>query len=205
MKKTLCFILTAVVLSSCSGNLVNLQYENGQLVNKRLGLAYNAAPINYEPTAVGEAYGYYGDMDMTLYEIPGMDKKQWLTQAYVGSTTTLFYSADLTLPTLVEMEPDEIYVCTGENVTMSVVTIDDAETVTAVVTLFENGTAVEWPLVDSIDTYEMKFAGDKYPHMYYNLTYGEFAEGVFLYDRSSKRCVEIGDMLDEWIYNSWGD
>ena len=31
--------LAVLLLSSCSGTLVNLKYENGQMINKRLGLA----------------------------------------------------------------------------------------------------------------------------------------------------------------------
>ena len=52
MKKTLCCVLAALVLTGCSANLVNLDYKEGQLINKRLKLAYNAAPTNYEPVSV---------------------------------------------------------------------------------------------------------------------------------------------------------
>ena len=75
MKKKLCCVLAALVLTGCSANLVNLEYKEGQLINKRLKLAYNAAPTNYEPVSVGNPYGYYKDMDMTLYEIAGLDPK----------------------------------------------------------------------------------------------------------------------------------
>ncbi len=203
MKKTICCLLAAAVLTGCSASLVNLEYKDGQMINKRLGLAYYPAPTNYEPVSVGEAYGYYGDMDMTLYQIAGLDPQEWLTQAYAGSATTIFYSEDITLPTLAEMEPTKIHVCTGENITYGVCTVDDRDVVAAVVDLFTNGEATEWPMLDSLDMYEMKFASNKYPHLYFNLTYYEYAEGVYLYDRNSKRCVEIGDMLESWIDNTW--
>ena len=203
MKKTLCCVLAALVLTGCSANLVNLDYKEGQLINKRLKLAYNAAPTNYEPVSVGNPYGYYKDMDMTLYEIAGLDPKEWLTQEYAGSATTIFYSDDQTLPTLTEMSPNKIHICTGETITYGVASVEDSAVVGQLVDLYMNGEAVEWPMLDSLDTYELKFVSVTHPHLYYNLTYYEYEEGIYIYDRNSKRCVEIGDLLENWIENSW--
>lgn len=203
MKKTLCCVLAALVLTGCSANLVNLGYKEGQLINKRLKLAYNAAPTNYEPVSVGNPYGYYKDMDMTLYEIAGLDPKEWLTQEYAGSATTIFYSDDQTLPTLTEMSPNKIHICTGETITYGVASVEDSAVVGQLVDLYMNGEAVEWPMLDSLDTYELKFVSVTHPHLYYNLTYYEYEEGIYIYDRNSKRCVEIGDLLENWIENSW--
>ncbi len=203
MKKTLCCVLAALVLTGCSANLVNLEYKEGQLINKRLKLAYNAAPTNYEPVSVGNPYGYYKDMNMTLYEIAGLDPKEWLTQEYAGSATTIFYSDDQTLPTLTEMSPNKIHICTGETITYGVASVEDSAVVGQLVDLYMNGEAVEWPMLDSLDTYELKFVSVTHPHLYYNLTYYEYEEGIYIYDRNSKRCVEIGDLLENWIENSW--
>lgn len=197
--------LAVLLLSSCSGTLVNLKYEDGQMINKRLRLAYTPAPTNYEPVSVGEAYGYYEKSDMTLYEIKGLDPKEWLTQAYAGSATTIFYSDDSTLPTLAELEPTKIYVTEGESVTVSINTVDDQAVINKVIDLFTNGTYAEWPLIDAYKTYELKFySEEKYPHIYYNLTYGEFEEGIFLYDRNTKHSVMIGDTLADFIPSAKG-
>lgn len=205
MKKGICALLAALLLTSCSASLVNLKYKDGQLVNKRLDLAYNAAPTNYEPVSVGSPYAYYGKIDMTLYQIPGTDKKEWLSQENIGSGTTVFYNKNIELPTLSEMAPDNVYVCTGEGVTISVVTIDDKTLILELINLFETGKETNWPNLDTVETYELKFHGETYPHLYYNLTYAEFSRGIFLYDRHSKRCVEIGETLEEWIPNAWGE
>ena len=82
---------------------------------------------------IGDAYGYYKDMDMTICEIQGQDPTMWLTQENKGTATTVFYSTSLTLPTLAEMEPHTIYVCAGEEVTISVGTITDPTAIDAVV------------------------------------------------------------------------
>ncbi|MGN1346265.1 MAG: hypothetical protein ACI4V1_05735, partial [Eubacteriales bacterium] len=189
----------------CSGTLVNLKYEDGKIQNKRLGLSYTPAPTNYEPVSVGEAYGYYEKSDMTLYEIKGLDPHDWLTQAYAGSATTIFYSDDITLPTLTEMHPNKIYVTEGDSVTVSICAIDDQDVIDHVIDLFQNGEYAEWPLIDAYITYELKFYSEEnYPHIYYNLTYGEFSEGIFLYDRNTKRSVLIGDALADFIASAKG-
>ena len=198
-KKIFSALLSCVLLAGCSLGLVQFQYGDGQLYNKRQGLSYYAASTSYAPVVIGEAYGYYKDMDMTICEIKGQDPTMWLTQENKGTATTVFYNTSLTLPTLAEMEPHTIYVCTGEEVTISLGTITDKAAIDAVVDAFTNGAESEWPLVNAAITYDLKFLGDAYPFLYFNLVYGEFPEGVFLYDRNTKRCVEIGDMLTEWI------
>ncbi len=203
--KFLALSVATVLLSSCSGTLVNLKYENGQMINKRQKLAYTPAPTNYEPVSVGEEYAYYEKSDMVLYEITGLDPKEWLTQAYAGSATTIFYADSVTLPTLGELDPTKIYVTEGESVTVSIVTVDDKAVIDNVVDLFQNGEYAEWPLVGAYKTYELKFyAEETYPHIYYNLTYGEFDEGIFLYDRNTKHSVKIDDALAGFVQSAKG-
>ena len=192
-------ILAALLLASCSARLVNLTYSDGQLVNKMKRLAYNAAPLNYEPAAVGEEFAYFAKADEVLYEIVGLDPKEWLTESYSGTATTIFYSDKLTLPTLSEMEPSKVFVCINEEVTHAFATIEDPEIIAKLIDLYENGEYAEWPLAGSVKIYELKFwSEEKYPRLYYNLTYGEFPEGKFIYDRTTKRSVMIGNLLDDY-------
>lgn len=199
--KSIAYILVfASLLVSCSGSLVNLKYDNGQLVNKRMNLAYTPAPTTYQPVSVGEPYAFYGKSEMTLYEIKGLDPKEWLTQEYLGSATTVFYSDETVLPELGDFGVTQIIVCSNEEITYAIATIDDTDVINALITEFETGTPCEWPLIDAVCTYDMKFKSEElYPHLYYNLIYGEFPEGKFLYDRNSKHCVNIGTILDAYI------
>ena len=192
-------LLAALVLASCSAKLVNLTYADGQMINKSKHLAYNAAPLNYEPVAVGEEFAYYGKADLTLYEIVGLDPKEWLTEAYAGVATTVFYDEGITLPSLSEMDPTKVFVCLNEEITYAVATVEDKTVIDSLVDLYENGEYAEWPLVGSLGTYELKFYSEEnFPRLYYNLTYGIFPEGKFLYDRQTKRSVMIGDLLDDY-------
>lgn len=197
---TSALLLSALLCQSCSGTLVNLTYKDGQLINKRLKLCYNAASTSYEPVSVGEAYGYYGDIDMTLYEITGLDPREWLTQEYAGTATTIFYNEDIVLPTLSEMDPNKMFICLNEAITFSIATVEDEAVIDELINLFENGEETEWPLIDSTVIYNLKFLSeDNYPHIYYNLIYGEFEEGCFLYERSTKRCVEVGTLISDIV------
>lgn len=203
MKKSVKFaavLLAGVMLTSCAGSLVNLKYQNKQFINKRLGLAYNAAPTNYQPVAIGEAYGYFKDSDMTLYQITGTDPKEWLSQEFAGSATTVFYDEDITLPTLETLDADAIYLCTDTEATAAVAVVEDQALIDEIVDLFVNGKAVDWPVLGSELTLDIKFhSSENFPHLYYNLYYGEFPEGKFLYDRNTKHCVEVGDVFLDYV------
>lgn len=203
MKKSLkiaAALLAGVMLTSCAGSLVNLKYQNKQFINKRVGLAYNAAPTNYQPVAIGEPYGYFKDSDMTLYQIAGTDPKEWLSQEFGGSATTVFYDEDITLPTLESLDADAIYLCTDTEATAAIAVVEDKALIDEVVDLFVNGKPAEWPVLGSELTLDIKFHSSvNFPHLYYNLYYGEFPEGKFLYDRNTKHCVEVGDVFLEYV------
>ena len=188
------------LLVSCSSSPIRLTYEDGRLVHSGKKLSYQAAPLNYEPVAIGEEYAVYGKANFPLYEIVGLDPKEWLTEANTGSTTTVFYGSSVTLPTLREMDPDEVFVCVNGAITYALSTVRDKEAIDAMIGLFENGEQADWPLTDSVRIYELKFhSAENWPYIYYNLTFGEFPEGKFLYDRQTKRCVEIGEILDNAV------
>ena len=48
--KSLSLALAVLLLSGCSGTLVNLKYEDGKMLNKRLGLSYLAALPTTNPS-----------------------------------------------------------------------------------------------------------------------------------------------------------
>ena len=201
MKRILRFcsalLASVLLLAACGSGSVRLTYEDGRLINKARRLSYAPAPLNYEPAAIGEEYAVYGKTETPLYEIIGLEPKQWLTEANTGSTTTVFYGDGVTLPTLREMDPDEVFVCINGAITFAQSTVRDKAVIDAMIDLFEKGEQRDWPLTDSVRIYELKFhSSANWPYIYYNLTFGEFPEGKFLYDRQTKRCVEIGDLLD---------
>ncbi|MBE6542160.1 MAG: hypothetical protein E7672_06905 [Ruminococcaceae bacterium] len=193
-------ILFVFVLTSCAGTLVNLKFDTGKLINKSLRLSYHAAPYTYQPVSIGEAYAYCKSQDLTLYSVIGADESDWLTEQYSGRTTTVFYSDEITLPTLSELSPDKIYVCTDAERTYAISTIEDKDTIHELIDIIETGEKVEWPYSDPIKSYELKFnSDDNLPFLFYNLIYGEFPEGKFIYNFTTKEAVAIGEVLSEYI------
>ena len=200
LRNILAGVLASLLLTSCGGDtLVALKYENGLFVNSSKKLAYVPAEINYEPTDMGVAYAYYKNADMTLYTIGENDPALWLTENYAGGATTVFHADSITLPSLTELNAEKIIVCLSADVNVAIMDIIDANTIRAVTELFTTGEACEWPLVDSTLRYDLKFYSSNWPQIYMGLIYGEFAEGKFLYERASGRCVEIGDLLDTYL------
>jgi len=195
--------MALIILTGCSASLVNLQYKDGQLINKRLDLAYSTAPVYYEPVSVGSGYGYYGKSDLTLYEIPGLDPKLWLTDGNRGGIATVFYNESQTLPSLTEMHPEKIYVCTGDDVIFGVAEVDDSGVVAEIVKLCAEGEEALIPISEAVVRYDLRFSSAAYPCIYYNLTYLEHEEGIYIYDRVTKRYTAIGDLLESWIENNW--
>lgn len=197
-------LLSALLSTSCGSLVVLSKSDDGMLVNKSKGLEYTYAPTYIEPVSVGDEYAVYKRSGMTLYEIPGLDPTQWLCEEYTGSSM-VFYSPDIEIPTLEEFAPVTVYICVSDEITIAVATVDDAETIAAVVDAYMNGEEVTYPLVDSIAYYQLKFASDTYKGIYYNLTYAVFDEGYFIYDRSTKRCVAADGLLETFIEGGAAD
>ena len=198
----ICAALAALMLtglSACSGGLVSLEYRDGRFVNDREGLSYVPASLAYGPTVQGEAYAYYKNGNITLYTVGDSDARLWLTEEYGGGATTVFHAASITLPTLREFGAEKIIVCQSDTVTAGICEITDGDLIEKTISLYTEGEACEWPLTDSVRRYELKFCSPAWPQIYMNLIYGEFPDGKYLYERESGRCVEIGDLLAEYI------
>lgn len=192
-------LLSSLLIVGCSNStIVKLTYDNDQFVNKGEKLTYNYAPIDYEPSSVGEEYAYCNEPEITLYEIPGLSPKEWLTEEYSGSATTVLYNEKIDLPTLYEMDPDTMFVCLKGERVFSLATVEDEDVIDEIIRVFSEGEEAVWPLVNSSLLYSLKFSSEKnIPGIYYNLVYGEFAEGNFLYEQSTGRCVEVGTLIQD--------
>jgi len=189
-------LTSALFMSGCHSTLLSLSYIDDQFVNKGENLTYNFAPISYEPVSVGEPYAYCADFEITFYEIPGMDPKEWLTEEYAGSATTVLYNENITLPTLAELDPDKMFVCLSGERVFSLATIEDQAAIDEIIRVFTESEEKLWPHTDATLTYHLKFYSEKNaPAIYYNLIYAEFAEGNFLYEQSTGRCVEVGSLI----------
>ena len=200
----------SLLLCACAKEL-QLTFEDDGSLSDGLGNTYYSAPVGYEPTNQGEEYGKIDDaIGETLYQVGTLDPKDYLTGAYSGATTLFFHNADITLPTLWEMEPALCYLCEQETNVITICTIgdgtrsgdaeEDGEILRTLVSRMQNAIEKEesdsiWPRSDVRVTYQLKFYSDKWPAFYYNLPLAVCDGGTYLYDRQSQTCVDIGDLL----------
>lgn len=215
MKKTLAFFLAlcALFLVSCNRTVKMSFDQDGTL--KGGGVSYKFAPVGYEPTYQGEEYALItGTLEEKLYKIGNCDPEKWLATEYSGATTLVYYSADITLPTLSQMEPDKCFICEQDASTFSVYTIGedeqsrehDREVISTLVKMLEKGDEEElWPRDDIKYTYNLKFYSPKWEAIYYNVVYAVCDGGNFLYDRVTGNCVNAGDILLEYYDNTYNE
>lgn len=173
--------------------------------NEEAGISYVVAPMCYEPQAVGDPYAHFksGSMTITLYEVDELDPKLWLTEEYWGGVT-MFVSPDITLPDLAGFSPNTIHLCVQNNTVWEFATVTDQAAIDEVVRLFTEGEAAPYPVGDPDMHLRFKFSSPNYPGIYYNLVYADFGGVRYLYDRQTKRCVEMGELMREYIDGTYG-
>ena len=218
MKKLLAIILSlcAVFLVSCSRTVKMSFAEDGTLTGG--GASYKFAPVGYEPTYQGEEYAVIkGTLEEKLYKIGDCDPKKWLATEYSGAATLVYYSTDITLPTLQEMEPTLCFICEQEANAFSVYTVGeneetrehDLQVISQLVEMLKDGDENEiWPRSDVNYTYNLKFYSPDWEAIYYNVVYAVCGGGNFLYDRVTGNCVNAGSLLEEYyesIYTEEND
>lgn len=205
----LCAVMAAcLLLSACSGGVTLTNGENGCL-DKKNGVNYHYASLCYEPIKIGDSYGNIGG-DYELFEIPGADPLRWIA----GEDNNILYSDDITLPTLLEMEPHLIRICTTESSGVELCRLTDDAAVLSVAEAFSNGEKLDYPSTAATEKYKVKFASDKYEHMYYTLTYLEYSSDLvidevnhgryFLYNSFDRVFIPIGDEIHKVIEGDLG-
>ncbi len=217
---TALLLLLTLLLCACSKEAVYTFEKDGTLTDKS-GNAYYSAPVGYEPTNQGDKYGKIDDaLGETLYQVGDLDPEDYLTGEYSGGATSFFYSVDIDLPALWEMNPSLCYLCQQETNIITVCTIGDGsqsgsadsdkkviETVISRMhTAIETGSSESiWPRGDVNETYQLKFYSDEWPAFYYNLTLAVCGGGAYLYDRQSKICINLEDLLVPYYEASAAD
>lgn len=211
MKRTTALLLLlTLLLCACSKEAVYTFEQDGTLTDKS-GNAYYSAPVGYEPTNQGDKYGKIDDaIGETLYRVGDLDPEDYLTGEYSGGTTSFFYSTDIVLPALWEMQPSLCYLCQQETNIITICTIGDGsqsgsadadkEVIETILSRMQNAietgsTESIWPRGDVNETYQLKFYSDQWPAFYYNLTLAVCGGGTYLYDRQSKICINTDDLL----------
>jgi hypothetical protein len=214
------------LLCACAKKAPKLDLENDAFRGKNANgdaVAYQKAPVTYRATsalmneAVYLATGYLSH-DIPLYAIENVDPALLLTDEGFD----LYHSEAYSLPTLSEMKPCAISVCTvGSNSATELERLDetDREAISNIVKLLE--TEASYPQQALLgqsptETFELLFHSEEYPALYYVLEYWRydtpvsFAEGDaeitvekgVVYDREARRFYVIGKQLEDSFINS---
>ena len=202
MKKVLSVILLICTLFLVSCGSAKFEYTDGKLVNTKSGDTYNALPAGFEPCGVGEVYGEYGAF--ALYKVQTPEGKEmapdmWLTEEYAGGATVVYLSTSESVPSFRDMSFDRCYVCVEDENVMSIATIEGKENTDMIISTLDSENTALWPRLDLISSYSLKFHSEDCPAVFYSLVYCVCNSGNYLYDRASNTCVEVGDLLTEWV------
>lgn len=101
-------LLSAVfIFSSCSHSIRVVVRDDGvAYADKRTGIVYFYAGLDWEPAAIGEKYAVM-DMEqvrMDVYHVEGLEPERWLAT----EDNDLFYAEGVSMPTLEELYPDTV-------------------------------------------------------------------------------------------------
>lgn len=213
--KRLVSVFTVVALLCCGlcscSKIEKMTYnDDGRLVAKN-GRVYKYAPVGYEPTEQGEEYGIIDSiLSEKLYRIGDIDPEEWLTTEYTGATTTVFYSENIELPTLAELNPELCYICEEEANTYAFYTIGDPSSKTSkseveiieklIKMLTDEDAKVSlWPRGETDESYDLKLYSKNWPAIYYNLEYVREGSGNYVYDSVNRKCINVGDLLEDFF------
>lgn len=199
---------------------MSLEYdENGILVCEN-GNTYKYAPLMaYEPTHKGEEYGIItvksengNKREDKVYTIGEEDPKKWMATEYTGGTTIVYYSADITLPTLREFNAELCYICEEDAAVHNVYTLGDPankaidaerniinEMISIV--LDESTEPELWPRINYEESFSLKLYSEDWPAIYYCLEYVREGGVGYVYDPVSSKCVNVGTILERYFVN----
>ena len=179
LKKSLLILLAvtlcALSLTSCKTTLK--PGDNG-LYDNQNKITYCHASTVYEATKLVKEYGKLAltqKESYDLYTIPGTDP----TEMLATEDFNIVYAAGITMPTLLEMAPSVIHVCTdGTETVHEIQRIEDTVAVASIVTEFTAGENLPYPAGSPLRSYKVRFESVQYPGFYYTLTYVEYASDV---------------------------
>jgi len=206
MKKIISVVALLLVMcifascSSCSSCVKKLDtVSGGDLYDKKTGVVYSTAPSCYEAIAwekeiyrqdshgvgyhkVKDVNGYIGEPPLWLYNY--------------DYNILLYNSAEITLPTLAEMEPDSLsFYIEGES-KVHLTADDDAESVKKAVSLLD-GPYMAYNANPAKSSYKLSFASAKYPAIVYNVSYIEYSEDQHVYVSLKDQNFSNADDVEE--------
>lgn len=214
MKKILALPIILITLMCFVSCTMTLKEEDGKLIDTKNGITYLAAPICFEPSRTeDELYAKSSKSKLELYPVSGQSTSNYISELY-GGIGGLWYSDEITLPTLETFGANRVYICVEGTITTALGQITDENDINFLINAITNGETCQVPT--SGKSYKLKFESDDYPGIYYNLLYilnmtaedivkesGEsgvyYNYGHYVYDRATQTCVDVGEVLEKYL------
>lgn len=174
----------AALLTACSAGAMELKFENGALRDEKNEVAFLTAPFNYKAVAVDPdrqvaIIKTSKGADVPLYAVEGMDRTKWLAK----EDYTLYYSADVKLPTLSEMQVTYVAVSRVSSAALETGRLESKAEIDDLVETYEQGTTIPRDKVTATPSarFELLFFSDTYAGISYSLEYWKFDSEVVVY------------------------
>ena len=196
-------IMAILMLASC-GLTIHEGIGDGDAMDKSSGTAWYHASTCYEAVALEDKLGKLVVSDkesLEIYKILDMDPDQWIAT----EDKNVLYTSAVTLPSLSDMKPSELYFYIDGSADHKLHTISDSDTLQSIIKAYSENESFKYPAQPAYKSYRVKFNSTVYKGLYYALTYVEYSEDYilndvnygkyFLYDRFDQKCIPVGDEI----------
>ncbi len=188
-------LLSLSLLCSCTPKLTE---KDGKLIDSKSGITYVAAPLCFEPSHIDdELFGECKELGLELYPVTGQPTELYISEKYEGIGGIWYAEGEVVMPTLDEFGAERVYICVETMITTAIAQITDKDDIDAIIDVFMSGEACSSP--NDGKGYKLKFESPDYAGIFYNLLYIAGDETNYIYDRSTKRCVDAGLLLEKYL------
>lgn len=210
--------LAALSVTSCSQTPTLSSDGQGGYKDSKTEISYRGAPECFEAREYLKDEVVAVNDGISFYALEGAPSTEWL---WSPDFQMLLYSRELTLPTIETFGTTGIYVYVEEDLRLKTAYDEtDGEKIEEILSAYADGDEVPYDTGKTTRyVFHLKLYSEEYSFLLYNLLYVQYAEDYivydvdengqvvdetnygkdFLYDRSTDRCVAMGDELQKYI------
>ena len=173
-------LLGIMLLCSCSAKLV---LKDGNFYCSKNKVTYIEVDYKYSPVSLSKEK--YADLEelgkkTELFSLENVDPNKWLATA----DGRLFCAEGESVPALEDMDINKVLICRdGENMSVSLAEITNEISIATVLENISSGSELEYPVIgEAAELLSLRMSSEKYPWLYYSLSYVEFIEDVIVVD-----------------------
>lgn len=201
-------VLLSAGLTACGDKMTAV---GGNSVQSKDGeLLFSYASTTYEAVAQGKKVGTLSNKlsEVEVYAIEGQSADEWRVTEY----GEVLYAEGVQLPTLQEMQPTTLEVCTLSS-GRKIRSVTDSDIIADAVQAYTEGESAPYLNWDVLRSYQLRFVSETYDFLYFTVTYIECEEDIqlddgtnygryFLRSAFDEKFVPIGSGLHDLLFGS---